>query len=66
MHKNKYLFLIRAYNESSRILDVIEGIFAAGFSEILVVDDGSRDGTADLLKQHFGSRILFLRHPLNR
>ncbi len=43
MQKNKLVFLIRAYNESSRIVGVIESIFARGFGEILVVDDGSTD-----------------------
>ncbi len=53
MQKNKFLFLIRSYNESSRIVSVIESIFADGFSKILVVDDGSVDGTMELLKKEF-------------
>ncbi len=53
MHKNNILFLIRAYNEASRITSVIDGIFEAGFSEILVIDDGSTDGTEELLLREF-------------
>lgn len=49
MQKNKIIFLIRAYNEATRIREVIEGIFDAGYTEILVVDDGSNDGTDTLL-----------------
>ena len=66
MQKNKFLFLIRSYNESSRIVWVIESIFADGFSEILVVDDGSVDGTMELLKKEFWEKIYFIRHPVNR
>jgi glycosyltransferase involved in cell wall biosynthesis len=45
MPKNKIVFLIRAYNEATRIIGVIESIYHKGFTEVLVVDDGSADGT---------------------
>jgi glycosyltransferase involved in cell wall biosynthesis len=45
MPKNKIVFLIRAYNEATRIIGVIESIYHKGFTEVLVVDDGSTDGT---------------------
>lgn len=53
MQKNKILFLIRAYNEATRIINVIEGILSAGYDQILVVDDGSTDNTRSLLEEHF-------------
>lgn len=66
MQKNNYVFLIRAYNEATRIVSVIEGIFAAGYSEIVVVDDGSTDNTKKLLQWAFPDRIFFLQHVVNR
>jgi glycosyltransferase involved in cell wall biosynthesis len=66
MQKNKFLFLIRAYNEGSRILSVIDSIFDAGYSEILVIDDGSTDGTKELLEKQYHGKITYLRHPINR
>ncbi len=64
--KSSILFLVRSYNESSRIVDVIESIFVAGFENILVVDDGSSDGTQMLLDDRFSRQIFFLRHVINR
>lgn len=66
VQKNSILFLIRSYNESTRIISVIESIIAWGFDQILVVDDGSSDGTFELLEAHFGDTISVIRHPINR
>lgn len=57
-------FLIRAYNESSRLEGVIDGLKLAGYSKILVVDDGSRDATSAILARR--SDVFSLRHPQNR
>lgn len=66
MQKNKFLFLIRAYNEATRIVWVIESIFAHGYSEILVVDDGSSDDTYRLIAETFWDQIHVVRHTINR
>jgi glycosyltransferase involved in cell wall biosynthesis len=67
MSPNNIVFLIRAYNEASRILSVIEGIFAAGYREILVVDDGSTDGTDRLLSDLINKdAIHYVHHVTNR
>ncbi len=67
MQKNNIVFLIRAYNEATRIMNVIEGIFTAGYTQILVIDDGSTDGTQALLRDLIQEqRIHFVHHITNR
>lgn len=67
MQNNNIVFLIRSYNEATRIIQVIESIFAAGYTQILVVDDGSMDGTEDLLSGLIeNKKIHFVRHASNR
>lgn len=49
--KNKLSIVIPAYNERSSIIEVIKSIQNLDINkEIIVVDDGSTDGTRDLLK----------------
>lgn len=68
--KAKYLFLIRAYNEWSVLKEVIEEIIQYWFSKIIIVDDGSKDNTAEVIdeirKLHHDSAIIWLYHPINR
>ena len=67
MQKNKIVFLIRAYNEATRITQVIESIFGAWYDQILVVDDGSTDGTDSLLATYIDyKKIHYVRHATNR
>ena len=65
---------IPAYNEEKRLPKTLDSILAylarREFStvEVLVVDDGSKDGTAALVEAygHSDSRIRLLRNPGNR
>jgi glycosyltransferase involved in cell wall biosynthesis len=66
--------IIPAYNEEGRLVTTLERIngylAVAGwkFSEVVVVDDGSRDGTAALV-ENFAARapsVRLLRNPGNR
>lgn len=67
MQKNKIVFLIRAYNESTRIKGVIEGIISAWYDQILVVDDGSTDNTNEILAHFIQKGIIhFVHHATNR
>lgn len=64
---SEIVFLIRSYNESTRILSTIEGILSAGYTQILVIDDGSSDETTVILDQaDLPESIHRLRHPINR
>ncbi|MGH3073156.1 MAG: glycosyltransferase family 2 protein [Gaiellaceae bacterium] len=50
-------FLIPAYNERATILDVLDRIEALGLDrQVIVVDDGSTDGTGDLVEEWSAKR----------
>ena len=61
---SQILFLIRAYNEGTRIGGVIEEIIRAGYTKILVIDDGSRDNTVKIAQSY--PNIIVLSHAHNR
>ncbi len=73
----KLSIVIPAYNEETSLLKVIDAVEAVDLEaalgvpmgkEILVVDDGSSDGTAEILAQESkrGRSFVHLRHEQNR
>ena len=67
--------VVPAWNEERRIRSSLERLIAdgptLGIDEIVVVDDGSTDGTDDIVEDlaagHPGTpRLVLLRHPANR
>jgi glycosyltransferase involved in cell wall biosynthesis len=60
--KTKRLIIIPAYNEENQITAVIEGIQQYSEADIVVVDDGCEDRTAERAASA-GARLL--RHPFN-
>lgn len=61
--KEKIWIAIAAYNEEKVIAEVVREIKKAGFSNIIVVDDGSADKTFETAR-NAGARAF--RHRLNR
>lgn len=59
--------IIPVYNEKQTIQEIVRRVRATGIPrEILIIDDGSTDGTRDILKQMEGSECLrILYHPKN-
>jgi len=60
---SEIIFLIRTYNEWTYLLDTIEKIKKAWYKNILVVDDGSKDGTKERLE--IRDDIFYIRHLIN-
>lgn len=64
--RNKIAILVPAYNEAENVgvvLDQIPAAVCGVGTEVLVVDDGSRDGTGDVAAEH-GAAVA--RHVTNR
>ena len=59
--------LIPAYNEEAAILDTVRSVLASNYPklEVLVIDDGSTDHTAELVRENFGRdpRVRLLLQP---
>ena len=65
----KLSIIIPVYNEERTISEIVRRVRAVHLEdiekEIIVVDDGSRDRTGEILKDFKGSDIIILRHEKN-
>lgn len=59
--------VIPLYNRRRYIVETVESVLAQRHPdvEVLVVDDGSTDGSADLVEATFGARVRLVRLPAN-
>ncbi len=57
------LTALPVYNEAQHVTQVLDEVLRFG-SDVLMVDDGSVDGTSELLKLR--NDIHLVRHPINR
>jgi dolichol-phosphate mannosyltransferase len=72
MHKinlHKKLIIIPTYNEKENIEQIIRKTFTVTDSDILIIDDGSPDGTANIVKKFIGEEgknRLFLEERIGK
>lgn len=60
---NPPLIIIPAFNEAKAIGPVLENLKKAGYTNILVINDGSKDETEEIIKKH---NVKFISHAINR
>ena len=67
MERTKISVVIPVFNEVNTIGEVIRRVFDCGFdAEVIVVDDGSKDGTRDYLKRLEHPHVHALYHSVNQ
>lgn len=68
--KDDFIFNLRVYNEWQVVWWVIDEIINAGFSKILVINDGSQDNTQEIIeakqKEYSNKLIMIASHDINR
>ena len=65
----KLSILMPVYNEAKTVQTVIKRVLDVSFPcqvEVVIVDDASTDGTAEIIEQVHDERLIKLRHPANR
>lgn len=68
MSSPKVSVIMPTYNHAPFVSEAIESVLAQqGVDfELLIADDGSKDGTADVARKHQDPRIRLTAHPVNR
>ena len=68
MERERISVVIPCYNRRDRILASVESVLGQSYDnlELIVVDDGSTDGTSALFENYPDKRLRFLRYEENR
>lgn len=64
MNKSDIYITIPLYNDEKMILKVIHSLNQNGYTNIVVVDDGSKDNGYDIVKNN--TNAIITKHPINR
>ena len=65
----KLSILVPVYNEAKTVQRIIKRVLDVSFPcqvEVVIVDDASTDGTAEIIDRLHDERLIKLRHPANR
>ena len=65
----KLSILVPVYNEAKTVQRAVKRVLDVNFPcqvEVVIVDDASTDGTAEIIDQLHDERLIKLRHPANR
>ena len=66
MRKNRVSVIVPAYQPDEKLISTLEGLVKAGFDDILVVDDGSKESCECIFKETEAMKeCTLLRHPVN-
>lgn len=63
INRSLVYIVIPSYNEGDRVARVVKEVAAAGYTNIIIVDDGSDD---ESVSAEALSDVVILRHPINR
>lgn len=64
LNKSEVYITIPMYNDEKMILNVIKSLKEAGFNNIVVVDDGSKDNGYNVVKEN--TNVILTKHIINR
>ena len=57
--------IIPSYNPDEKLAETVAGMLGAGFTDIIIIDDGSREDTKRFFPEE-GGGVTVLRHDVNR
>ena len=68
MNSPQVAVILTTYNRATILSKAILSVFAQSYRnwELLVVDDGSTDGTGSVISAYIGDKVKYIRHEINK